>query len=79
VSRPPLPTPDLARALWRASTYSGGQGECLEIADNAGPCAPVRDSKRPTGPVIVFGRPAWTTFTAHLAGAADAGRGSTPR
>ncbi|WP_166029156.1 DUF397 domain-containing protein [Streptomyces chilikensis] len=79
MSRHPLPTPDLAKALWRASTYSGGQGECLEIADNAGPCAPVRDSKKPTGPVIVFGHPAWTTFTTHLVNSTDTIPGSVPR
>lgn len=53
-------------AIWRKSTYSGGQGECLELAPNIPAFAPVRDSKTPTGPVIPFGRHAWRAFVAHL-------------
>jgi hypothetical protein len=48
------------------STYSGGQGECLELALDIPAFAPVRDSKTPAGPVIPFGRHAWRTFVAHL-------------
>ncbi|MEU7225880.1 DUF397 domain-containing protein [Streptomyces chrestomyceticus] len=49
---------------WRKSTYSGGQGECLEIADGLPPCSPVpiRDSKRPDGPHLLFSAPAWVAF-----------------
>ncbi|QWA21988.1 DUF397 domain-containing protein [Streptomyces sp. JCM17656] len=46
--------PDLSGAKWRSSTYSGGNNECVEIADNIPTLIPVRDSKRPTGPVIAF-------------------------
>lgn len=52
--------------FWRASTYSGGQGNCLEVADDIPDMVPVRDSKHPTGPVIVFGHDAWTAFVGHL-------------
>jgi hypothetical protein len=54
-----------AEAIWRVSSYSGGQGECVEVADNL-PALTVRDSKRPTGPVITFTPQAWRTFIAHL-------------
>lgn len=49
---------------WRKSTYSGGQGECLEIADGLPPCSPVpvRDSKRPDGPHLLFSAPVWAAF-----------------
>ncbi|WP_221297712.1 DUF397 domain-containing protein [Streptomyces sp. YS-B37] len=57
---------DLSGAKWRRSTYSGGNNECVEIADNIPALIPVRDSKRPTGPVIAFTAHAWRTFIAHL-------------
>ncbi|MFD9421170.1 MULTISPECIES: DUF397 domain-containing protein [unclassified Streptomyces] len=53
-------------AEWRASSYSGGQGNCLEVADNTPHLVPVRDSKRPTGPVIAFSPDAWRAFIAEL-------------
>ncbi|WNI29219.1 DUF397 domain-containing protein [Streptomyces sp. ITFR-6] len=59
-------TPDLSGARWRTSTHSGGNNECLEVADNVPRLVPVRDSKRPAGPVIAFGADAWRTFIAEL-------------
>ncbi|MEC4016756.1 DUF397 domain-containing protein [Streptomyces sp. H27-D2] len=60
-------TPDLSGARWRTSTYSGGNNECVEVADNVPHLVPVRDSKRPAGPVICFGRDAWRAFVSELA------------
>lgn len=57
---------DLTEAIWVKSSYSGGQGECLELAHDVPALAPVRDSKDPSGPVIPFGRAAWGAFVAHL-------------
>lgn len=54
-------------AIWRKSSYSGGQGDCLELAQGTA-LAPVRDSKNPAGPVIPFGRDAWGVFVAQLSG-----------
>lgn len=62
MSSPHRSTPDLSGARWRTSTYSGGQGECVEVGHNVPHLVPVRDSKRPTGPVIAFGADAWRTF-----------------
>ncbi|MEV0744593.1 DUF397 domain-containing protein [Streptomyces sp. NBC_01220] len=59
-------TPDLSGARWRTSTYSGGNNECVEVADNIPHLVPVRDSKRPAGPVIAFGSDAWRAFVAEL-------------
>ncbi|WP_371593449.1 DUF397 domain-containing protein [Streptomyces virginiae] len=59
-------TPDLTGAKWRSSTFSGGNNECVEVADNIPGLIPVRDSKHPAGPVIGFGPHAWQSFVAHL-------------
>ncbi|MFI0975591.1 DUF397 domain-containing protein [Streptomyces sp. NPDC021093] len=61
-----LPLPDLTDAAWRTSSYSGGQGDCVQVADNIPHLTPVRDSKRPDGPVLTFPRTAWQAFVAHL-------------
>ncbi|WP_329589252.1 DUF397 domain-containing protein [Streptomyces sp. NBC_01362] len=58
--------PDLANATWRTSSYSGGQGECVEVGHNLPHLVPVRDSKRPAGPVIAFGHGAWHAFVSEL-------------
>ncbi|MFI6446694.1 DUF397 domain-containing protein [Kitasatospora sp. NPDC050543] len=46
---------------WRKSTYSLGEGECIEVND-AVPGA-VRDSKDPEGPALRFSPDAWRSFT----------------
>jgi hypothetical protein len=53
----------LSNAVWRASSYSNGQGgACVQIADNIPAPLPVRDSKNPTGPALLFPARAWTGF-----------------
>lgn len=45
----------LTDAAWRKSSFSGGGGNCVELApfgDEIG----VRDSKDPTGPILRFTR-----------------------
>ncbi|MFG2658062.1 DUF397 domain-containing protein [Streptomyces sp. NPDC048425] len=53
-----------ALAMWRKSSYSGGEsGDCLEVDDHAHAAhVPVRDSKNPHGPAVVFTSGAWTAF-----------------
>jgi hypothetical protein len=53
---------DLTTAAWRKSIRSGGQGQCVEVADLPDVVA-VRDSKNPAGPVLAFPRAAWRTFS----------------
>ncbi|MEU2356636.1 DUF397 domain-containing protein [Streptomyces misionensis] len=55
---------DLSNAVWRKSTYSGGNGgeACLEVADGVPDLVPVRDSKLTAGPVLMIGPAAWTHF-----------------
>ncbi|MGN6676418.1 MAG: DUF397 domain-containing protein [Streptosporangiaceae bacterium] len=55
------PGTDLSRALWRKSTYSGGNGSCVEIAD-LGTAAAVCDSKDPSGPKLIFAAGGWRGF-----------------
>lgn len=38
---------------WRKSSHSGGNGECVEIA-NDGHHAAARDSKNPQGPALTL-------------------------
>ncbi|MFG2919498.1 DUF397 domain-containing protein [Kitasatospora sp. NPDC048298] len=49
-------------AKWRKSTYSNGQGGCIEVADGCPGVMPVRDSKDPKGPALVFPIKAWASF-----------------
>jgi hypothetical protein len=69
--------PDIA---WRTSSYSGGNGGCVEVgwrtsthSANGGGCVEVartpatvrvRDSKDRTGPVLSFPATAWRAFLA---------------
>ncbi|MGW0364107.1 DUF397 domain-containing protein [Streptomyces sp. NPDC002990] len=66
MKQPHSPTPDLTAASWRVSSYSGGQGDCVEVADGVPGIVPVRDSKRPAGPVVGFGPGAWQAFVTHV-------------
>ncbi|MFJ7907335.1 DUF397 domain-containing protein [Kitasatospora sp. NPDC096204] len=49
-------------ANWRKSTYSNGQGDCIEVAGGIAGIIPVRDSKDPDGPALVFSPEAWWAF-----------------
>ncbi|MGW4892470.1 DUF397 domain-containing protein [Kitasatospora sp. NPDC004240] len=50
--------------LWRASSYSGPDNECVEVADGVPGVMPVRDSKDPEGPTLLFAAAAWAAFVA---------------
>lgn len=43
---------DPRNAVWRKSSHSGGNNECVELAFIGGVGA-IRDSKNPDGPVLV--------------------------
>ncbi|WP_317621507.1 DUF397 domain-containing protein [Streptomyces sp. CBMA123] len=57
---------DLHKANWRKSTYSNGQGDCVEIADGFANIVPVRDSKDLRGPALRFSAEAWQAFMAGI-------------
>lgn len=56
----------LALAAWRKSSYSGSQGNCVEVAEGFADAVAVRDSKNPDGPALVFARRAWTAFVGQV-------------
>lgn len=56
---------DLSGALWRTSTRSSGNGQCVEVAALNGATA-VRDSKDPAGPALTFTAPQWAAFNAGI-------------
>lgn len=58
--------PSLSGATWRTSSHSGGNNECVEVADGLPGVVAVRDSKRRTGPVLGFRRQAWEAFLGDL-------------
>ncbi|MET8525136.1 DUF397 domain-containing protein [Micromonospora sp. NPDC005172] len=49
--------------VWRTSTRSGGEGNCVEVAGFADAVG-VRDSKDRQGPVLTFTDSAWSDFVA---------------
>ncbi|MFE2721164.1 DUF397 domain-containing protein [Kitasatospora sp. NPDC059327] len=55
---------DLTDSRWRASSYSGSGGQCVEVADGHPGLVPVRDSKDPSGPALLFPADAWRSFIA---------------
>ncbi|WFB09426.1 DUF397 domain-containing protein [Streptomyces sp. LX-29] len=52
-------------ARWRTSSYSSGNGQCVEIAFLHGVVA-TRDSKNPDGPTLAFPVPVWAAFVASV-------------
>ncbi|MFF2927306.1 DUF397 domain-containing protein [Streptomyces celluloflavus] len=62
-------SPNLTGAIWRKSSYSGGQDECVEVADGFPGLVdrvPVRDSKRPDVAALLFPVSAWESFIGSL-------------
>ncbi|MDJ0461963.1 DUF397 domain-containing protein [Streptomyces sp. H27-C3] len=49
------------------SSYSSGNGECVEVALNMPGAVAVRDSKRPAGPLVLLAPAAWDAFRAGVA------------
>ncbi len=50
---------------WRTSSYTGGQGNCVEVAD-AARTVHIRDTKDQAGAVLTIPTSAWKTFTDSL-------------
>jgi hypothetical protein len=55
-----------SRAAWRASSHSGANGDCVQVASCCPALVAVRDSKNPGGPELAFTTGQWQAFTAGL-------------
>ncbi|MET9657336.1 DUF397 domain-containing protein [Streptomyces sp. NPDC006510] len=53
---------DPTQLTWRKSSYSSGNGQCLEVCDGVRNVTPVRDSKNDHGPFLVFRAGSWSAF-----------------
>jgi hypothetical protein len=51
---------------WRKSTYSGLNGNCVEVARLAEGRIGVRDSKDPSGPVLAISFDGWNQLIASI-------------
>jgi hypothetical protein len=59
---------------WMKSSYSAGNGACVEVKSPSPSTIAVRDSKDPEGPSLAFSPESWTTFVATVRrGAYDLG------
>ena len=61
-----METPDLSRARWRTSSYSGTNGACVEVADS-GAQVLLRDTKDREGGYLTVPAAAWTAFLSSAA------------
>ncbi|MET8567833.1 DUF397 domain-containing protein [Streptomyces sp. NPDC004783] len=55
-----------ATQSWTKSSYSGGNGACVEVRSPVVAALAVRDSKVPEGPVLAFPADAWNAFVASV-------------
>lgn len=58
-----------ATDTWTKSSYSGGNGACVEVRSPEILSVDVRDSKAPEGPSIAFSPTSWTSFVTEMNGA----------
>jgi hypothetical protein len=72
-----MTTAPSSRAAWRTSSYSGANGNCVQVASPAPGAIAVRDSQDPRGPRLAFSPGPWAAFTATVK-QASAEPGSPP-
>ncbi|UWE09055.1 DUF397 domain-containing protein [Actinacidiphila bryophytorum] len=60
--QPYIESASAAELVWVKSSYSGNNGNCVEVAVLADGSRAVRDSKDPQGPVLVFPAGAFGDF-----------------
>ncbi|MEV7087513.1 DUF397 domain-containing protein [Streptomyces sp. NPDC093085] len=60
-----------ATDTWTKSSYSGGNGACVEVKSPVVQAISVRDSKAPEGPSISFVSRSWNTFVREMGADAD--------
>jgi hypothetical protein len=57
---------DLFRAQWRKSSYSGNNGNCVEVAINLPDLVAIRDSKNSDGSRLLMSAASWRVFVRDL-------------
>ncbi|AVH58154.1 MULTISPECIES: DUF397 domain-containing protein [Streptomyces] len=63
-----------ATDTWTKSSYSTGNGACVEVKSPVPAAMAVRDSKVPEGPTLAFPAVSWNTFVTSVGrGAFDLG------
>lgn len=60
-----MQAPDMSRANWRKSSYSGSNGNCIEAA-SVGSRIVIRDSKAPEDRRLAFPSTTWRAFATDL-------------
>ncbi|MFC0600406.1 DUF397 domain-containing protein [Streptomyces palmae] len=58
------------QSAWMKSSYSGGNGACVEVASPTTQAIAVRDSKDPQGPALSFTPESWAAFVTDVSGGA---------
>lgn len=62
---------------FRTSSYSGGEGNCIAVADDAGMVV-VKDTKDSQSPMLRFSPDAWRRFADQMKGARSLASDSRP-
>ena len=57
-----MPARTLTEAVWRKSSFSSDDANCVEVAWLGEPVTAVRDSKNPYGPTLSFPNKDWRAF-----------------
>jgi hypothetical protein len=55
-----------ATETWTKSSYSAGNGACIEVKSPLLAALAVRDSKVPDGPTLAFPANSWNAFVAEV-------------